>query len=94
MVMGRTELMKVMSEKTGLPQKKTAAFLHALTAEIGTRLAEGDQVRLTGFGTFSTRKRAARQGKNPATGANMDIPASNTPVFKPGKELEEKVNIQ
>ncbi len=92
MAMGITELTKVMSEKTGLPQKLTAAFLHALTAEIGAKLAEGDKVRLTGFGTFSTRKRAARQGKNPATGANMDIPASITPAFKPGKELKEKVN--
>ena len=92
MAIGKKELTRVLAEKTGLPQKQTAAFLHALTAEIGARLAEGDKVRLTGFGTFSTRKRAARQGKNPATGANMDIMASITPAFKPGKELKEKVN--
>jgi len=92
MTMGITELTKVMSEKTGLPQKKTEAFLHALTTEIAAKLAAGDKVRLTGFGTFSSRKRAARQGKNPATGENIQIPASNTPAFKPGKELKEKVN--
>ena len=92
MTMGITELTKVMSEKTGLSQKKTAAFLHALTTEIAAKLAAGDQVRLTGFGTFSTRKRAARQGKNPVTGESIQIPASVTPAFKPGKELKEKVN--
>jgi len=89
---GKKELTRVLAEKTGLPQKQTAAFLDALTVEIGARLADGDQVKLTGFGTFSTQKRAARQGKNPATGANIQIPASVSPIFKAGKELKEKVN--
>jgi len=62
-----------------------------ITDLIGKTLSEDDTVSLIGFGTFSRRSRAERKGKNPQTGAELIIPASNTAAFKPGKGLKEKV---
>jgi DNA-binding protein HU-beta len=55
-------------------------------------MKEGDQVSLVGFGTFSVKERAARQGRNPQTGATIQIKASNIPSFKAGKALKDAVN--
>ena len=60
--------------------------------EIATRLAEGGRVELRGFGTFSTRQRDARTGRNPRTGDAVDVPAKKVPYFKPGKEMRERLN--
>ncbi len=60
--------------------------------EITERLAEGGRVELRGFGTFSTRERDARVGRNPRTGDPVDVPAKRVPYFKPGKEMRERLN--
>jgi len=60
--------------------------------EISTRLAEGGRVELRGFGTFSTRQRDARTGRNPRTGDSVPVPAKRVPYFKPGKEMRERLN--
>jgi len=60
--------------------------------EIGVALAEGGRVELRGFGAFSVRKREARTGRNPRTGATVTVEAKKVPFFKPGKELRLKVN--
>lgn len=60
--------------------------------EIATALAEGGRVELRGFGAFSVRKREARTGRNPRTGATVKVAAKRVPFFKPGKELRLKVN--
>ena len=60
--------------------------------EIAERLTEGGRVELRGFGAFSTRERQARQGRNPRTGEQVDVPAKRVPYFKPGKEIREKLN--
>ena len=60
--------------------------------EITERLAEGGRVELRGFGAFSTRERQARQGRNPRTGDQVDVPAKRVPYFKPGKEMRERLN--
>ena len=60
--------------------------------EIATRLAEGGRVELRGFGTFSTRQREARAGRNPRTGETVDVPAKRAPYFKPGKEMRQRLN--
>ncbi len=60
--------------------------------EIATRLAEGGRVEMRGFGTFSTRPRDARTGRNPRTGETVDVPAKRVPYFKPGKEMRERLN--
>ncbi len=60
--------------------------------EISARLAEGGRVELRGFGAFSTRERKARIGRNPRTGASVDVPAKHVPYFKPGKEMRARLN--
>ncbi|MXP26380.1 integration host factor subunit beta [Altererythrobacter indicus] len=60
--------------------------------EISTRLAEGGRVELRGFGAFSTRQRDGRTGRNPRTGASVEVPPKRVPYFKPGKEMRERLN--
>jgi len=64
----------------------------AVFGAITDALRKGEDVRLVGFGTFSTRRRAARQGRNPRTGETIQIPASTQPKFKPGRPLKDAVN--
>ena len=61
--------------------------------EISQRLTEGGRVELRGFGAFSTRERDARKGRNPRTGAAVDVAAKRVPYFKPGKEMRERLNV-
>ncbi len=90
--MNKTELVAALSTKTGASKKASEASLNAIVDIISTTLKKGDKVQLVGFGTFETRKRAARKGRNPQTGAEMKIPASKSPVFKAGKALKDTVN--
>ena len=60
--------------------------------EIAQRLAQGGRVELRGFGAFSTRERDARRGRNPRTGASVDVPGKRVPYFKPGKEIRQRLN--
>lgn len=60
--------------------------------EIASRLAEGGRVELRGFGAFSTRARESRQGRNPRTGATVDVPSKRVPFFKAGKEIRRRLN--
>jgi integration host factor subunit beta len=60
---------------------------------IATQLAKGGRVELRGFGTFSTRARTARTGRNPRTGTSVDIDAKHVPHFKPGKEMRARLNV-
>ena len=90
--MNKTELVKAMMEKTGDTKKTTEETLNAFISVITEALQNEDKVQLVGFGTFETRNRAARKGRNPQTGAEMKIPASTSPVFKAGKALKETVN--
>ena len=64
------------------------------TAGVARALEKGDRVELRGFGAFSVRRRAARQGRNPRTGATVKVAAKNVPFFKPGKELRAKVDVR
>ncbi|MBR0491409.1 MAG: HU family DNA-binding protein [Clostridia bacterium] len=90
--MNKSELVAALSTKTGASKKASEASLNALVDIISSTLKKGDKVQLVGFGTFETRKRAARKGRNPQTGAEMKIPASKSPVFKAGKALKDTVN--
>ena len=80
--MNKTELVANVAEKAGLTKK-----------DAEQALIEGDRVQLIGFGTFEVKERAARMGRNPQTGKDMEIPASKAPVFKAGKALKDAVNI-
>lgn len=90
--MNKTELVAAISKDTQLSKKDSELALNAITGNISSALAKGDKVVLVGFGTFEVRKRAARKGRNPATGAAIKIPASKAPAFKAGKGLKDKVN--
>lgn len=94
MAIGKVELVKIVSERTGAPQKQVSEFVNVLTEVIGENLARGNKVQITGFGTFLARKRESRVGRNPGTGDKINIPASLIPVFKPGKALKEKINFK
>lgn len=75
-----------------IAKKDAEKAVKAVFDSIGDALAKGDKVQLIGFGTFEVRKRAAKQGRNPKTGAAIKIAASNSPAFKAGKDLKDKVN--
>ena len=89
--MNKSELVSVVSEKTEFSKKESAQIVDALFASIEEALAKGEKVQLIGFGTFEVRERAARKGRNPQTGAEIEIPASKVPAFKPGKALKDAV---
>ncbi|NRA23009.1 MAG: HU family DNA-binding protein [Oleispira sp.] len=89
--MRKPELAAAIAEQTGLTKDKSSEVITVITDQIAKALSEDDKISLIGFGTFSRRSRAERKGKNPQTGAELIIPASNTAAFKPGKSLKDKV---
>lgn len=90
--MNKTELVANVAEKAGLTKKDAEKALAAVLESVQQALIEGDRVQLIGFGTFEVKERAARMGRNPQTGKDMEIPASKAPVFKAGKALKDAVN--
>ncbi|MDD4688400.1 MAG: HU family DNA-binding protein [Eubacteriales bacterium] len=89
--MNKAELVAAIAEKSGLSKKNAEAALNALTSAVEGALKNDDKVQLVGFGTFETRKRAARTGRNPQTGAEIKIAASKNPAFKAGKALKDAI---
>lgn len=89
--MNKSELVSALVTATSLTQKDVSKVLDALTGAIGGALKKGDPVILVGFGTFKISERKARTGRNPKTGAPLEIKASKTPSFKAGKGLKEAV---
>jgi DNA-binding protein HU-beta len=90
--MNKNELIESVVNSTDLKKKDAEAAVNAVLETITDTLAEGDKVTLIGFGTFEVRERKARKGRNPATGEEIDIPASKSPAFKAGKALKDRVN--
>ncbi|HZW26601.1 MAG TPA: HU family DNA-binding protein [Gallionella sp.] len=90
--MNRKELIDALAAKTGGTKADADRNLAALIDIVTATLKKGDSVALVGFGTFEVRKRAARTGRNPATGAELKIKASKVPAFKAGKALKDAVN--
>lgn len=91
--MNRAEFVTEVSERAELSKKDTEKALKAFTDVIGAELKKGGKVQLVGFGTFEVSERAAREGRNPQTGAPMAIAASKTPKFKAGKALKDWINL-
>lgn len=89
--MNKTELVAAVAEKAGLTKKDAEKALAAVIESVTKAIKKGDKVQLVGFGTFEARKRAARQGINPATGEKIKIAASKTPVFKAGKAFKDAI---
>ena len=90
--MTKTELAANVAAKTGVTKKDADKAVTAIFESIKQALVEGDKVQIIGFGTFEIRQRNPRKGRNPQTGAEIDIPASKLPSFKAGKLLKEAVN--
>jgi DNA-binding protein HU-beta len=90
--MNRKELIDALATKTGSTKADADKNIAALLEIISETLGKGENLALVGFGTFEVRERAARTGRNPATGAELKIAASKTPAFKPGATLKAAVN--
>lgn len=90
--MNKSELIDLIAESADISKAKAGAALDAVVNGVTDALKAGDSVSLVGFGTFSVKARAARAGRNPQTGATIQIKASNVPGFKAGKALKEAVN--
>jgi DNA-binding protein HU-beta len=90
--MNKTEIAKAITDESGLAVKDSEEFLQAFVEVVEKALAEGDDVVLVGFGTFSVAERSARIGRNFKTGKAIQVPASKTVKFKPGKSLKDSVN--
>ena len=89
--MNKTELINAIAENASLSKKDAGAALEATLNAITDALADGEDVAITGFGSFTVKERAAREGRNPATGEKMMIAASKAPAFKAGKALKDAV---
>ncbi|MBE5928389.1 MAG: HU family DNA-binding protein [Lachnospiraceae bacterium] len=90
--MNKTELIAAIAAKTELSKKDSEKAVKAFIDVVTEELIKGEKIQLVGFGTFEVSERAAREGRNPLTGATMSIPASKAPKFKVGKALKDAVN--
>ncbi len=90
--MTKNELADKLAERTGLAASQTRQVLESTIELISDELASGGEVALAGFGKFSVSKRAARQGRNPSTGATIDIAASNAAKFSAASALKSRLN--
>jgi DNA-binding protein HU-beta len=88
----KSELIDAIAESADISKAAAGRALDAMTDSVTTALKGGDQVTLIGFGTFSVKDRAARTGRNPQTGAEIQIKAAKVPSFKAGKALKDSVN--
>ncbi len=89
--MTKDEMIAQMAAQSGITKKQAAEALQAFMNGVTTQLKKGKKVSFSGFGTFSVSKRKARTGRNPQTGAIINIPATKVPVFRAGKHLKEAV---
>jgi len=89
--MNKAELVAAVAEKSGLSKKDSEKAVNAAFDTISSALVKGDKVQLVGFGSFETKVRNARIGRNPRTKQEIEIPASRVPTFKVGKALKDAV---
>ena len=90
--MNKVELVAAMAERSGLTKKDIEVTLKAFEEVVTETLVSGDRVQLVGFGTFDVSERAARVGRNPQDGSEIQIAACKSPKFKAGKVLKDAVN--
>ena len=90
--MNKQQLVDVVAQNTGMTKKDSVAAVSAILDVITTALASGEDVKITGFGSFEVKTREARTGRNPKTGAPVEIPASKYVSFSAGTTLKDKVN--
>ena len=89
--MNKADIIDAMAADAGISKAQAKKALDSFTSNVANTLASDGRVSLVGFGSFSVSKRSAREGRNPQTGATIQIPAKNVARFKPGAELNEKL---
>lgn len=89
--MNKGELIEKMAADAGISKAQAKTALSSFTDAVGSTLSSGGRVSLVGFGSFSVSKRNAREGRNPQTGATIQIPAKNIAKFKAGSDLNDKI---
>jgi DNA-binding protein HU-beta len=87
----KQDLVELVALQTGLTKKDATAAVEATFDAIQDTLSKGENVQLIGFGSFEVRERAARTGRNPQTGATIELPSTTVPAFKAGKSLKDAV---
>jgi DNA-binding protein HU-beta len=90
--LNKTDLVSAVAGKAEITKKDAEKVINAFFTTVEDALKAGDKVQLIGFGTFEVRSRQARKGRNPQTGAEIDIPAAKVPAFKSGKALKDAVD--
>ncbi len=90
--MNKNELVAAVAERSGMAKGEAGSAVEAVFDAITSELKKGGDVRLVGFGNFTVSRREASKGRNPSTGAEVDIPARNVPKFSAGKGLKDAVN--
>lgn len=89
--MTKDQVIAKMAESSGITKKQATEALESFMGTVTRNLQNGEKVSFSGFGTFSVSDRKARIGRNPQTGAQIDIPATKVPVFKAGKHFKEAI---
>ncbi len=92
--MTKAELVEDVAQAAELTKKDAERLVELVFESIIETLNHGEKIELRGFGSFRVRERGARRGRNPKTGAPVDIPAKRVPYFKPGKEMKELINLE
>lgn len=90
-MLNKNDLVSNIAKKSGMTKKDVEAVLNGFLGEVTSALSTGEKVQLIGFGTFETRKRSGRTGRNPQTGKEITIPESTVPAFRAGNKLKEAV---
>ncbi|MCY3928796.1 MAG: integration host factor subunit beta [Acidobacteria bacterium] len=90
--MTKAHLVEEVARSTDLTKKDAEVIVSTVLESIVDSLKDGDKIELRGFGSFRIRERGSRIGRNPKTGARVDVPSKKIPYFKPGKELKELLN--
>ncbi len=89
--MNKSQLLRIAAERAGIAQKDGERFLNAVIDTISAALESGERVQLSGFGTFETKQRSAKVGRDPRSGESIAIPAARVPAFKPAEGLRTRV---
>ena len=89
--MTKVNMIEAVARHAGVTKAESARVVDAFVKSVTEALSKGEKVTMTGFGTFEVRQRAARMGRNPQTGATIQIPAQRTPAFRAGKSLKDAV---
>lgn len=90
--MTKTELIEEVSHAVEMTRRDSEVIVEAILASVVRALRDGDRIEIRGFGSFRTRQRQPRVGRNPKTGARVEVPAKRVPSFKPSRELKDLVN--